>query len=235
MKLRPGIAAAAALALVSCGGGGEYPVNENPQQSVAQPPPSTSAAPASFDVLPCLTQNTGAGITTAQLVVPDALTIDFSRPSAFPNGRALPDPVIDIILAALFLDLQTQSAASFARVPVNPPANDRPFRSQFPFLAPPQGNPPVESPGGTNFNFRTDPETAYARVDRTGFPALATALVSSANRIPFNEDDSADDLSTNAQGTFKWVPEFEAGLVALTNALGDDIEALGFRLCARKR
>lgn len=235
MRIMIAVIAAAWLPLASCGGGGDYPVNENPQQSLLPPAAPPTAGPVSYDVLPCLTQNTGAGITLAQLVVPDTLTIDFTRPSEFPNGRALPDPVIDYILAMLFLDLQTQSIASFHRVPVNPPSNDRPFRPEFPYLAPPQGNPPIEAPGGTSFDFRTDPETAYATVDRTGFPALATALVSGPNRIAFNEDDAADDLTTNSRGTFKWVPEFEAGLTALTNALGDDIEALGLRLCARRR
>jgi hypothetical protein len=198
------------------------------------PPTATPATPASYDVTPCLFQNTGGGITVAQLVNPDVLTIDFSRASSFPNGRALPDSVVDRTLAMLFLDLKFHSIDTFVNLPLNPPANDRPFLAAFPYLAPPQGSPPVEVPGGSNFNFRTDAPSAYTRVDRTGFPALATALVSLPKREAFNDGSAADDLTASPEGTFKWVPEFRAGLTALTNALGDDLEALNLNLCAKK-
>jgi len=190
-------------------------------------PPTPPANPTSFDVDPCLIQLIRPGLSVAILVIPDTLTIDFQQPSGFPNGRALPDSVIDMILAMLFLDLTRHSLNTFVAVPVNPPANDRPFRAEFPFLAPPQGNPPIATPGGSNFNFRTDPESAYVRVDRTGFPALATALIPGPRRNAFNDDSNVDDL------THKWVPEFRRQLVLLTEALGDDIEGLGLKLCAK--
>lgn len=230
MKRRALLAATAALWLAACGGDGLPSVSEPVVTPTPTPPTS---GPPSYDVLGCFTQDV-AGFTVPQLVIPDVLTIDFSRPSSFPNGRALPDPVIDRILAALFLDLRVHSVNTFVNLPLNPTSNDRPFRAAFPYLAPPQGNPPIETPGGTNFDFRTDPPSAYVTVDRTGFPALATALVSLPQRNPFNDDTAADDLTTNADGTFKWVPEFRAGLTALTNALGDDLEALGLSLCARR-
>jgi hypothetical protein len=228
--------AGAALCLASCGGGlpPDPPISAAPTPTPPPPPPPPTGGARSYDVTACLLQDTGGGITLAQLVNPDVLTIDFSRPSKFPNGRALPDSVVDRTLAALFLDLRVHSIDTFVNLPLNPPANDRPFRAAFPYLAPPQGNPPVETPGGTNFNFRTDAPAAYTRVDRTGFPALATALVSAAQREAFNDGSAADDLQPSPEGTFKWVPEFRAGLTALTNALGDDLEALNLTLCARR-
>lgn len=233
MRLRLALLAAAALGLAGCGGDG-FPSPREPVVVTPTPTPPPTAGPQSYDVLPCFLQDTGLGVNVAQLVIPDVLTIDFGLPSGFPNGRALPDPVIDRILAALFLDLRVHSINTFVSLPLNPASNDRPFRAVFPYLAPPQGNPPVEAPGGINFNFRTDPPEAYTTVDRTGFPALATALVSAAQRNAFNDDSAADDLQPNADGLFKWVPEFRAGLTALTNALGDDLEALGLKLCANR-
>ncbi len=217
--------ASLALTLGSCKKDEGGPPVAPPNVSAPTPP---SQGTTSFDVDPCLVQLIRPGVTVATLVIPDTLTIDFSQPSAFPNGRALPDSVVDLILAMLFLDLTRHPLNAFAAVPVNPPANDRPFRAEFPFLAPPQGNPPIATPGGQSFNFRTDPESAYVRVDRTGFPALATALIPGSLRNAFNDDSNPDDL------TYKWVPEFRKQLILLTQALGDDIEGLGLKLCAKR-
>ncbi len=93
---------------------------------------------------------TGAGLTpcatgdcvsqAAPLVVPDVLRVDPSTSAGFPNGRALQDPVIDITLAVVLLDLSAggQSARTLADLPLNPPANDVAFRSGFPYLGAPQ-------------------------------------------------------------------------------------------------
>ena len=219
--------AVASVGITSCkedGDGGAVP----PPNVAPLPPPPPTAGPASYDVQPCLFQLVRPGQSVASLVIPDTLTIDFSLPSRFPNGRALPDPVIDRFLAMIFLDLTKHPITTFASVPVNPPANDRPFRAEFPYLALPQGNPPLDPGTGVNFNFRTDPDSAYVRVDRTGFPGLATALVSGPRRNAFNDDNNPDDL------TYKWVPEFMTSLKALTTALGDDIQGLGLSLCARR-
>ncbi|MDQ3080272.1 MAG: DUF4331 domain-containing protein [Pseudomonadota bacterium] len=220
------LAAVLSIGLASCEGASELP--PAPPPVLAPPPiPPPVAGPANYDVDPCLVQLIRPGQTVASLVIPDTLTIDFGQPSRFPNGRALPDPVIDIILAMLFIDLTKHPITTFASVPVNPPANDRPFRAEFPYLAAPQGTPPLDPGTGTNFNFRTDAASAYVRVDRTGFPALATALVRGPQRNAFNDDSNPDDL------TFKWVPELRATLKALTSALGDDIHGLGIGLCAK--
>jgi hypothetical protein len=224
---------ALALSVAGCGGDGPPSAKEPVVVTPPSTPPISSAG--SYDVLPCFFQDSPIGdANVVRLVVPDVLTLDFGLPSTFPNGRALPDPAPDRILAMLFLNLKVHSINTFANLPLNPATNDRPFRSTFPYLAPPQGNPPVDPPGGTNFNFRTDPPQAYVTVDRTGFPALSAALVSGPQKNPFNDDTAADDLRPGPSGLFKWVPEFQASLTTLTNALGDDLEALNLTLCARK-
>lgn len=73
------------------------------------------------------------------LIVPDVITLNTTQPSGFPNGRLLADPVIDVTLAVVLLDLSAmgQSATSFAALPLNPPANDVPFTGVFPYVNPP--------------------------------------------------------------------------------------------------
>jgi hypothetical protein len=61
-------------------------------------------------------------------LLPDILTIDTSKPTAYPNGRALADDVIDV---SLKLILQNQAATDSV-------ANDSQFLNEFPFLGPPQ-------------------------------------------------------------------------------------------------
>jgi hypothetical protein len=90
---------------------------------------------------------TAAGLTPAStgtslaqagpLIVPDTLKIDTGAASGFPNGRKLPDPVVDVTLAVVLLDLGVggQSATTLAGLPLNPPANDKAFSSSFPYLA----------------------------------------------------------------------------------------------------
>ena len=90
---------------------------------------------------------TGLGLTpcaaadcisqAAPLVVPDVIRIDPSAPAGFPNGRLLADPVIDVTLAVVLLDLSVHDVTLLATVPVNPTANDKPFKSAFPYVADP--------------------------------------------------------------------------------------------------
>lgn len=79
----------------------------------------------------CITQ-------AAPLVVPDTLKIDTSVDAGFPNGRKLTDPVIDVTLAVVLLDLgvEGQTATSLVGV-LNPAANDKTFMGAFPYLAAP--------------------------------------------------------------------------------------------------
>ena len=211
---------AAALVLSGCGGGGG-----------SSPPPAPSQISAAqathFDVLPCLQQVAAPGATVANLVVPDTLKLDLKRPSGFPNGRRLTDPVIDITLAFLFVDLSKTSSMALANLPLNPSANDLPFRADFPYLAPPQGNPPGLTPGGANFVFRNSPVSSYVRVDRMGMPAVATALISTSTKTQYNDDSPSDDAST------KYVGEITNTLTALTDELEHDVLKLGVPLCAK--
>jgi hypothetical protein len=215
--------------VAACGGGNDSPsdIVRNPVIVTPAPPP---ANPTSFNVITCFTQTVRPGRTLINLVIPDVLTIDLDQPASFPNGRTPADPVIDRTLSMAFLDQSKHSIDALWNIPVNPKSNDAVLPTAFPWLAPPFGGARV-SQGGTNFNFRTDPESAYTRVDRMGMPAIATALVGTAAKDPFNDDSPSNDL-TAPTGVFKWVPEFQTQLTALTNALADDFRTAGFALCA---
>jgi hypothetical protein len=77
------------------------------------------------------------GVQTATpYIIPDMLKLETTEPAGFPNGRGLPDQVIDITLALILLDLETHSVTTFADLPLNPAANDVAFPSTFPYLAP---------------------------------------------------------------------------------------------------
>jgi len=93
---------------------------------------------AGLSLTPCNVVGDGTGSCVAQgapLIIPDTLFIDFTAPSGFPNGRELADPVIDVTLAVVLLDLSVHGAGTLAGVPVNPPANDLSFSTTFPYLA----------------------------------------------------------------------------------------------------
>lgn len=191
------------------------------------PTPSPTATTASFDVTRCLQQDIpGTGFTVAQAVLPDTLTLNLSAAPGFPNGRLPADPVIDVTLGVIFLDLTTQSPATLAGLPLNPSANDVAFPSGFPFIAAPQGSPPIAAPGGASFTFRTNDPSTYVRVDRMGMPAVSTALIGSDRKIAYNDANPADD----AAGVF--VPDLSAQLTGLTNALADDLVGAGLTPCA---
>jgi hypothetical protein len=221
------LALAAGLLLGGCGGGDPTPA----ASPTPTPTPTPTATPLVYDVENCFTQpipGTG-GQTLRSLIIPDTLKLDLTRPSGFPNGRDLDDPVVDITLAALFVDFTVtgQSPATFANLPLNPPGNDLPFRDSFPFLAAPQGNPPIAATTGTSFAFRTDPESAFVQQDRMGIPAVATALIGSSLKTAYNDASPADDSA----GQFR--ADETRQLTNLFNGIGDDLTALGLRLCAR--
>jgi hypothetical protein len=88
------------------------------------------------DAVPCATQALApGGRTVLDLVVPDTLVVDPSLLAGFPNGRRLQDPVIDVTLAVLLLDLSQHSPFTFAALPLNPPRNDVDLSRRFPYLA----------------------------------------------------------------------------------------------------
>ena len=78
----------------------------------------------------CITQ-------AAPLVVPDTLKIDTTAAAGFPNGRMLTDPVMDVTLAVVLLDLSVDGQTATSLVGVNPTQNDKVFITSTPYLAKP--------------------------------------------------------------------------------------------------
>lgn len=226
--IRPLVSAIAlTLALSACGDDNDVVLTPAPPPVVvAPPPPPPTPTPTSFNVQPCLDQLVAPGRPVSSLVIPDSVNLDFAQPAGFPNGRRLPDQVIDVELAVLFLDLRRHSATTFAQIPLNPGGNDQTFRSSFPFLAPPQGMPPISSGTATSFDFRTEPASAFTLVERAGFPAVSTALILGPRKIAYNESNPAEDTA------FQFVPDLRAGLKSLIDALADDFVRLSLTTCA---
>lgn len=214
-----------ALVVGACSGGRPTPA------PTPTPTPTPTAPVTAYNVENCFTQTVpgSGGMSLRGLIIPDTLKLDLTRPSNFPNGRDLDDPVVDILVAMLFLDfgVSGQSPLTFANLPLNPPGNDRPFSATFPFLAPPQGNPPRAAATGTSFDFRTDPDSAYTNVDRMGQPAIATALIGTSQKNPYNDANPTIDVS----GQFR--TEETNLLNGLYNNIADDLTNLGLRLCGR--
>ncbi len=73
----------------------------------------------------------------APLVVPDTIAIDLTGTAGFPNGRLPADPVIDVTLAVVLLDLSVGGQDALTLVGVNPTANDVAFSDEFPYFAAP--------------------------------------------------------------------------------------------------
>jgi hypothetical protein len=71
----------------------------------------------------------------AAALIPDVVTIDFSKPLAFPNGRQLSDDVIDTALGLVL----NRGGAKGISDGVN--ANDKAFSNTFPYLADPATAP----------------------------------------------------------------------------------------------
>ena len=223
---------ALALLLPACSGGNSSnqppPVAVVPAPTPApSPTPTPTPSPTGRDVSACLSQvipGTG-GATPASLVIPDTVKLNFGLASGFPNGRQLNDPVIDITLAVLLLDMTKHSPALLAGLPLNPPA-DSTLLSTFPYFAPANGGQPSAGTG-TAFNFRTDPASGYVRVDRMGQPAVATALIGTATKNAYNDANPSDDVANT------FVPEIVAQLTLLHNGLADDLIALSLTPCSK--
>ncbi len=211
---------ASVVLLAGCGGGGD-------DNTVTPPPTGGGPLSAPLNVQPCLDQPVYNGKTVANYVVPDTIKVDLSQPSGFPNGRRLTDSVIDTEIAWLFIDVPRHGADVLARLPLGPQANDRPFRSEFPYLATPNGPGTNLGGQGSNFVFRTDPPSAYVQLDRMAMPAIATVVIGSSQKNPYNDDSPAAD------GTRKYVNEITATLTSLANGLVDDWQARGLTVCAR--
>lgn len=114
----------------------------------------------------------------AGALIPDIVTIDFSKPLVFPNGRQLQDDVID---AALGIVLNRGGAAGVSDG-VN--ANDTPFSETFPYAAPPNQpaaataaptTPPGALPSTGGESGETDSGTMTAVILAGGLGAILMA------------------------------------------------------------
>ncbi len=90
----------------------------------------------------CLGQDVAAGVHVADLVLPDTLQVNPAAAAGFPNGRKLTDPVIDVTLSVVMLELTSGTCGGSPCGPTtlvgtNPSMNDVPFLTEFPYLAPP--------------------------------------------------------------------------------------------------
>lgn len=89
--------------------------------------PDRDAAIYKADVVAAL-KSLGAGPELADVLLPDILTVDFSKPTNYLNGRGLADDVIDISLQAITGNKSIGDGVN---------ANDRPFSASFPYEAAP--------------------------------------------------------------------------------------------------
>lgn len=209
------------IGLSGCGG-------EDASQAVAPPTvaPVTPPVATGLSIDGCLQQIVANGRSLQNILIPDVVVLDLAQPAGFPNGRKFDDPVIDLEFAALFLDLRTQPVTTFVSRVLNPNVFDQPLRTTFPYYAPPLGTPTLSATNGVNFNFRTDPASAYTRVDRMGLPAISTAVVVGSRKLTYNDSTPiVDAAGTNA-------PLILEGYRNLTNALNDDFKGLGLTPCA---
>lgn len=224
-------AIALSVGLAGCGDdnvGGPPPIGGAPTPTPAvTPSPSPTPTPVAYNVAPCLNQVVAQGRTVANLLIPDVIRLDVSQPSGFPNGRRYLDPVVDVTLAVALLDLRVHSPALLASLPLNPNGVDQPLPTTFPFLAPPLGTPPIASGAGSNFTFRTNPASAYVRVDRAGMPAVSTALIfPGPAKNTYNDDDPAGDA------TGRYLDRMTEQLQLYHTVLADDFDRLGLTPCA---
>jgi len=215
------------LATAACGGeGGVLTPAPTPTPT---PPPTGSTptpTPTSYNVERCFEQLVAPGVSVRSLLIPDTVKIDLSKPADFPNGRRLQDQVVDVTLAELLLDLTRYSPKVLADLPLNPGKNDATFLTVFPYLAPPNGVRSINTGGSTSFDFRTDPDSAYVSVDRMGMPAVATALIRSAQKTNYNDSTTQDDVNG------KFIEEQKGDLTDLHNQLEDDLKRLSLDSCA---
>lgn len=214
------LALATALALSGCKATGL----DTPSQAPVSPPPPVKVG-TSFNVEPCLNQSIN-GRKVIDIMIPDMVTLDLSKPDGYPNGRRLSDPVIDIFLSGLFLDQTRHTPNTLVNIPFNPNNFDQPLRTVFPYYAPPLGSPVLSQTNGTNFNFRTEPNSAFVRVERLAEPAISTVNILSPRKNAYNDGSPSEDAA------LAYRADLAAGLAQLTGQIADDLQALGLSICA---
>ncbi len=224
------------LCLPGCGGGEQRsapPINVAPTPTPAPAPTPTTGT---LDVLPCLNQvvpldRVPPGTRVVDLVIPDTVTIWPDRPIGFPNGRLLSDPVIDITLGIILLDINSagQNAASFAALPLNPTQAGKVPIADFPFANTPHGSPLLDAGTGSDFTFDTAPLSAYVQVDRMGMPAVATSIILGPRKNAYSDGN----VQLDTANTFAF--DLIEGLRVFATPLQDDLADRGLRSCAVRR
>ena len=220
--------------LTGCGGGSSALTTAQPTQptgSVASTTTTTTTGgqtSQSFNAVRCMDQ-VANGFTIRNLMIPDQVVFDPALTASFPNGRRYQDPVIDIQLAYLFLDLTRHTPTTLVNVPLNPNRLDQPLKSTFPYLADPFPGGPRFVNTGSNFNFRANPLSDFVLIERVGFPAVSTINVLGPRKIAYNESLPVNDANREFEA------DIIAGLEQLTGQIFDDLQRLGLTPCAVPR
>ena len=241
--LLAGAMAVLILAGCSSGGGGSDPTPTPTPTPTASTSGGTTTSTSSggtsagLSVEPCFAQTVAPGITVASLLTRDTLRLDMSKAPGFPNGRRLQDPVIDLTLAYVFIDLTRHELDSLAKLAINPATNADNFdaagnvigfSTEFPFVNAPHG--PAKPEGtGSGFNFRTNPASDFEIIDAMGNPAVATALISQNVQPSFNQNTPAEYAANGG----KYLEHLKQQVTGLATLLKDDFERLSFTTCAK--
>lgn len=215
-----------AVALSGCKVGESLTAQAPVVTGPAPPPPIIGT---SFNVERCMNQITSDGRSVRDVMIPDLLTLDTSKPASFPNGRRLQDPVVDVEVGFLFLDLTRHSPNTLVNVPLNPLGLDQPLRTTFPFYANAIGAAQLSTTDGSNFNFRANPESEFRIVERGGIPAVSTINVLGPRKIAYNEGNPGQDVARVYEA------DIIAGLENLAALLVDDLQLLSLTPCAVPR
>jgi hypothetical protein len=192
---------------------------------VAPPPPPPPPVGTTYNVDRCLSQSV-SGRSVADILIPDLVSYDPTKPPGFPNGRRFSDPVIDIELSGLFLDQTRHTPNTLVNIPFNPATFDQPLPTTFPYIANALGTPELSQTNGSNFNFRTEPTSQFVRVERVGVPAVSTINILSPRKNAYN------DGSPTADAADAFRADIKAGLAQLTGLIADDLQVLGLTICA---
>ena len=205
------LASALALAAVLAGCDSNDPATARRRAARSAPAPTpaprhptpTPTTAANFNVTPCLNADRCRRAHRGRSCRAGRAALDLNQPAGFPNGRRYLDPVIDVTLAVIFLDLQRHPATTFAAHSGQPERGRSAIADIVPVPGAAAWATRRRSGGaGTNFTFRSDLPSAYVRVDRAGMPAVSTALISgNPNKNAYNDDNPTIDA------TGKWVPE----------------------------
>ena len=111
----------------------------------------------------------------AEALIPDIVTIDFSKPVTFPNGRQLTNDVIDV---ALSLVLNRTAGATDAIS-----ANDKAFGTTFPFFAEPFGPAASGLPATGGFPGDTGDDSGLGLLEIVLLAAGAVLMVSGSGLV----------------------------------------------------